>query len=318
MGVNIEGKKVNTTIEDVRNEISKKCSTVLSKEELETIENMSDRDLVINSFYSVKANIGGLAEVFGVRSDKTLIEISKDFLELRCAKQHIKPIEEQEEHAKEVHGLGKILVAALGITYELGIEYDEIYNEVLNNKNYDKSIIDNFIDKLTKLVNESDKDKIASFVERFENNTDEELINKILIDNGLEPSEQSVNEATTDTDKDTVKPEILSESEKLLEKADNIIKDLNKEVDDVVKHITEDVNKILEENISSVNNINTSVSSGDSSDSSSVWKYVMYGLAAAAVGYGLYKAYEYYTDESFDDVVILSDADMFDFCSADF
>ena len=307
MGVNIEGKA--TKVATAKEEIVKNSAGNLSSEEVATINDMTDKEFIISSYYTVKANINGLAEVFGVRSDKTLIEISKDFLELRCTKQHIKPDSEKEEHEKEVHGLGKILVVVLNTTYGLGPEYNKIYNEVLNNPNYDKTIIINFIEKLTNLVNESDKDIIAHFVEKFENNSDEVLINKILQENGLEP-------IVLDTDE--VKPETLSESERLIKYSASLINGINKEVDDTVKTITEDVNKIIEENISSVNNINTSVSSGDSSDSSSVWKYVMYGLAAAAVGYGLYKAYEYYTDESFDDVVILSDADMFDFCSADF
>ena len=307
MGVNIKGK--TTKAATAKEEIVKNSTGNLSSEEVATINDMSDKEFIISSYYAVKANINGLAEVFGVRSDKTLIEISKDFLELRCTKQHIKPDSEKEEHEKEVHKLGKILVVVLNTTYGLGPEYNKIYNEVLNNPNYDKTIIINFIEKLTKLVNESDKDIIAHFVEKFENNSDEVLINKILQENGLEP-------IVLDTD--VVKPETLSESERLIKEAESLINGINKEVDDTVKTITEDVNKIIEENISSVNNINTSVSSGDSSDSSSVWKYVMYGLAAAAVGYGLYKAYEYYTDDSYDDVVILSDADMFDFCSADF
>lgn len=308
MGVNIKGNK-SKTIKEARNEISKQAGDVLSKEELAALESLSDRDLVINGYYSAKAHVTGLAKIFGVKDDKTLIEISRDFLELRCTKQHTKPVEEQEVHYKEVVQLGDILVTTLNVTYELGLEYNKIYLEILNNKDFDKSLITNFIDKLTKLVNESDKDMVAHFIEKFENNTDEVLLNKILQENGLEPLELVT---------DTVEPETLSESERLIKEADNLINNLNKEVNDDIKSFTEDVNKMVEENISSVNNIQTSVSSGDSSDSSNVWKYVMYGLAAVATGYGLYKAYEYFTDDSLDDVVILSDTDMFDISSADF
>lgn len=300
MGVNIEGKKVTdikvTKVTTAKEEIVKNSGGNLSSEEVATINDMSDKEFIISSYYAVKTNINGLAEVFGVRSDKTLIEISKDFLELRCTKQHIKPDSEKEEHEKEVHGLGKILVVVLNTTYGLGPEYNKIYNEVLNNPNYDKTIIINFIEKLTKLVNESDKDIIAHFVEKFENNSDEVLINKILKDNGLEPLE---------TVKDDVKPETLSESQRLIKEAEALINGLNEEITNDVNSFTQEVNEKLKESIGE-----TSVSSSSGSSETSPWTYLLYGLAAAAVGYGLYKAYDHFANSDvYGDVVVLSGND---------